>query len=349
MINSDPAGNSPCRGRVAATLAVLTGCTLLAAIVYMACLPAEDAGVSVTEAPVKRAHGSRAELAKVTDRSPAAVFGELGQSPLGVNAPESEQPSDISTPKEWGGPAFRRFFAHDPEGSVELEAAYGRWRQANYPLAEKVAHLASERAGGATRKLWNRFELDAAIRWVGDLKDGETKFMLLAELGRRLFALDRAAAAALSGQLKPGLYRDAYLGEVVEEWAARDPEASSGWVESFPPGELRTALQMKVAVRSAEKTPATVAAYVWDLDAGPARDAAAQTVARHWALRDPRAAAEGVMSYPSEELRNDLLSTTIAYWSRSDAVGLQRWIQESPADPTRRAAAELLAKQLSTH
>ena len=250
---------------------------------------------------------------------------------------------DIFTPRQWSGPQFLRFFAHDPAGSQELETAYNRWRLVNFTIATKVTQLALERAEVAKRVLWNRAELDQALRWVGELSEGETKFALLAELGKRLFAFDRAGAANLSGQFTRNLYHSAYLGEIVEEWAVKDPEGSSTWVEAFPPGELRDGLQLKVAIRSAGHQPAAAAAYVASLDPGATRDTAARTVARQWAASDPRAAARWAALYPGEELRYELLSTAVAYWTRTDAPGMRRWIEENPTEPVRQAAAELRA------
>jgi hypothetical protein len=340
MSNLDAAGNSPKRFRCIAVVTLLSLCGALGVRLFSS-KRGEDELASQVKPPAARVQGFEWD-APAAD-SPVSASEGARPEELPLSSPSTE-PLDISTAKEWIGPPFLRFFAHDPEGSRELEAAYAKWRQSNYRLAEKVVQLAGERAEGATRNPWSRSEVEAALRWVGELTENGTKFILMAELGRRLFAFDRAATAMLSGQLKRDVYRDAYLGEIVEEWAVQDPEASSAWVEAFPEGALRAALQMKVAIRAGEQTPAAAAAYVSELDAGPARDAAAQTVVRQWAARDPRAAAEWAWAFPDEGLRRELLSTAVSYWSRKDAGGMQRWMQENPSDPTRRTAAELLAK-----
>ena len=341
MIPPDPAGNPRKRIRIAAGVALLCVICVVALISRRAGNPPPSPSPKM---PATIAQG--AGFSEAVEYLPQEASAEPSGSESAPITPPAEE-SDIFAPKEWSGPEFRRFLAHDPAGSEELESAYLHWRQTNFSLAEKVTGLAGERAEAAARKPWTRAELDQALRWVERLTEGETKFALLAELGKRLFAFDRAATAILSGQLKRHLYRDAYLGEIVEEWAIKDPMASSAWVDEFPEGELRTALQMKVAIRSAEKVPAAAADYVSSLDPGPARDAAAQTVVRQWAARDPRAAANWAASYPGEELRPELLSTAVVYWSRKDAAGLQSWIYEKPNDLIRRAAAELATKHQS--
>ena len=251
---------------------------------------------------------------------------------------------DKSTPEAWNGPPFLRFFAHDPTGSQELGVAYGRWSRIDLALAGKVAGLAGERAAEATpRAAWNQAELETALQWAGGLSEGGSKFALMAELGKRLFAFDRAAAVALGGQLEDDPHFDAYLSEIVEEWAVTDPEGSSAWVGEFPPGGLRDHLELKVAIRSAEDEPAAAAGYVAVLDPGPVRDTAARTVTRQWAASDPHAALEWAARYPRQELRDELLSTAVAYWKRLDEPGFLRWIREDPADPTRRTAEKLSA------
>jgi len=250
---------------------------------------------------------------------------------------------DISTPKAWSAPPFLRFFAHDPTGSQELGVAYGLWSQIDLALAGKVAGLAGGRADATPRAAWNQAELETALQWVGGLSESGAKFALMAELGKRLFAFDRAAAVALGGQFEDDPHFDAYLSEIVEEWAVTDPEGSSAWVGEFPPGDLRDQLELKVAIRSAEDEPAAAARYVAVLDPGPVRDAAARTVTRQWAARDPQAALGWAARYPYDGLRDELISTAVAYWLRRDEPGLLRWIQEDPADPTRKTAGNLYA------
>ena len=265
---------------------------------------------------------------------------DRGSEEAAVGVPVS---ASISVVKEWSGPEFLRHFAHDPAGAQHLQTALHQWLNVNSSVAAKVARLGTERAELGKRGDWNRAEIDFAIQWVRKLPDSETRFALLAELGKRLLAFDRPAAALLSEGFARALHRHAYLAEVADEWAETDPEASSAWVEAFPEGELRDTLQMKVAIRCAERWPAAAAEYVARLNPGSSRDAAAQTVTRQWAAADPRAAAEWAATYPGEELRPELLRTAVAYWSRKDLGSMRRWLKEDPADPIRQAAAELEA------
>lgn len=107
--------------------------------------------------------------------------------------------------------------------------------------------LVEEHGGADTKALaqdimqhWPRKDLKAAMAWVENRQDPETRDSLWNHLALSLAEIDPKQAANLAAErIVSEKIQDEAVISVVHQWVLKDRKAAAEWVELFPEGPLR--------------------------------------------------------------------------------------------------------------
>lgn len=106
--------------------------------------------------------------------------------------------------------------------------------------------------------VWASSDLDATLKWLGEMEDMPFKNTLLSRVTAGLAEMEPAQAAKIAlDQLPQGPVQDTALIQIARLWARNDAPAATKWATALPDSELKTAILTNLAAPVKETDAST--------------------------------------------------------------------------------------------
>jgi hypothetical protein len=177
--------------------------------------------------------------------------------------------------------------------------AIQQWEQ----LPDRDQH---DQSLSAIMTAWMDQQPDAALKWVNDQPDSQSKNQTLATCIGELAKTDAPRALALAESLPIGDWRSSLIAGVFNVWAARDLDAATTACLQLPDGLAKASAWECVLNQRMTKVPAA----------------------------DPTAAVNWVSAFVETNSQPEQVQSVIKAWAEAEPAAVAKWLANLPAGIT---------------
>jgi hypothetical protein len=194
---------------------------------------------------------------------------------------------------------------------------------------------------------WTRFDEDAAVGWLSELRDDDLRPRVTIAVGFELAQNNPRRAIALAETLPEGRERWLLIAAIGQTWAATDAKGALGWARSLPAGEARYAAFAGVdtglgvpGTRRRSAAPNTGGSGIRTRGGGAVLGALT-------AADTPEFLA-WLATQPVGLSRDDAILEYVRQRGPAAGASLGPWVAALPGGPTRDRAIEIFVESLLT-